>query len=214
MLFKDKKKFLYQTHYIVILLSFLFIYINDSRVNSMDRIKEKDLQIILVSTHQRKDEIQFEYSVNNLGTRDIWICVNMNRNQHPNYKSLYDTINQKLQIRIENYRVPSGVLIEDPIYARFIKLLVGQKKNFTLKIKLPIQSFDPLDGAGSEHYKLANLREICLSIAYYDLDLEKLKNDCCIQEDKLTMLVNCFWAENNLEKFIYLQVFQNRDNDY
>jgi len=173
----------------------------------MGEITEKDLQIILINTDKTKKDIQLEYSIKNISSKDIWLCVNTNRNKNPNYETDYDGINQKLKIKFGNYRVPSGLLIEEPIYAKFIKLSVGQKESFTIKIKLPIQSFNPLDGEGDTYYKLANLKELLLEFAYYDIDLEKFNDECCIPEDKSTMLVNCFWAENNLEKFDYLKVF-------
>jgi len=185
---------------------FFCIFMVNAKANSMDS-RMKDLEFIHVDTRQEKDEIYFEYKVRNVSSKDLWLCVNNNRGESPGYETIYDSNNKKLELKVGNYQVPNDVLIEAPIYAEFIKLLPGKEKSFALKIKLPIRSFNPLDGWGQEYYELASLQEIIFSHDYYDLDLSNLTNECCEVQDQGTIFVNGFWAENQSEKMGYIKVY-------
>lgn len=168
--------------------------------------KAHDLTLHVQKTSYKDKIIEIEYEVQNTSSHNIWVCTSNNRNEYPNFESHVLKNEKKIVIQIKSFAVPPDVYLEEPIFAKYQRLLPGKSKRLKLNIELPVYDYSPLKLNKANFLNLEQLLLIKIEIGYFDKDLDK-DTECCLKTSSVEeLLVNCFWAEKNKEKSVSIEI--------
>jgi hypothetical protein len=150
--------------------------------------------------------IDIEYNMQNRTMREIWVCINNNRDTYPNFESTILKEEGIVIIKVKSFVVPEHIFLEEPIFAKYRRLVPGESRVFHLKLGLPLYGCSPLESKKPPSLNFNQLKLIALQIGYFDRDLLGEKQCCLKATDPSELLVNCFWAEKNNEKTVSIDI--------
>ena len=173
----------------------------------------EEMKVMINKLRLDSNDLQFEFVLKNNTKSAIWICEDIDDKSKVNYEVKIDENNKTIKISFANFSVPKGVLLEEPIWARFRNVPPQMTSKGEVKLKLPVTNSNPLNidplknkdlykGTRTEH-----ATTLILEIGIYKMDLKKNKNFCCRNDsNSQNAFVNVFWAEKNREQIVKKEI--------
>jgi hypothetical protein len=151
------------------------------------------------------NHIEIHYWVENKTRNPIWVCEKLDW-KNDTYEAILYKYERKAVIRIKSFIVPNEILLEEPIYAKYVRLLPSKSSEFKVEVARPILNRSPLKHDKMDNSKLDDIERILLEVGYFDRDLGD-NSECCLKTNSPDeVLVNCFWAEKNSEKTLSVEI--------
>lgn len=114
------------------------IFVNKFANASVTKFQNKDVIFSIEKVVYEKKQIEITHEIENIGERDVCICINNNRDNYPNFKSNVNRFERKIKIELKSLIIPEGVLLEEPIFAKYRRLEPKQSNIYKMILKFPI----------------------------------------------------------------------------
>lgn len=155
----------------------------------------------------KKQSLQINYSLTNNTDNSIWVCNDVDDKSGIDYEISFDEKSKKLKFRIASIAVPQNILLEEPIWAMYVKLPPKNSLKGTISRSVPLTEIKIFKTKKNAEQKLVDFADtVILELGIYKINLEANRSGCCRDDsDGRTMFVNCFWAEKNKEQIVTSQ---------
>jgi hypothetical protein len=154
-----------------------------------------------------KGTMQINYSLFNNSKYQIWFCTDIDAGSEIDYEVKIDK--KKLIISFKSIVVPPYILLEEPIWAKYLRLEPGKKFNDSIKVSIPVSEIKYFEEnkSSKEVWVQEYANTVALVVGVYEINLEKNKEACCRDDsNSYTSFVSCFWAEENKERLIKSEI--------
>lgn len=185
----------------MIVLSFMMIFL----LNIL-ACHPKDVILTIDNVIVNEKSLQFDFYLTNNTREPIWFCKDMDDRSDIDYQ--IDIHTNKVMFKYLSVTVPQNIFLEEPIWAKYVKLHPKNIYKGQIKFKLPISNLDPLEEKHTtSDVQISYADTLILEIGYYAKSLEMQKNDCCRDDSNLrNSFVSSFWAEKNHEAIARAQI--------
>jgi len=185
----------------IILLSVLFIVLVGAMYAKKVNLEGEENVDIKISNIKKTDKVfSFTYVVRNNSPNDIWICDNIAVKSAIRVEINIDVKRKSVIIRLASFMVPAHISLEEPIWAKYIRLGPGDSYKSKIKIELPVTEQAPIDLVKPGIKTNFNSKDIIFELGIYKRDLYK---DETVRRwnssTKDIVYLSCFWARENKE---------------
>jgi len=169
---------------------------------------KSDISLHVTKTILNKNEIILYYTIINNNTKDVWVCTNMDVVNNVQYNVIVCKYSNSVRIQIANREVPSKMRLEEPVYAKYVKLPSGSSLVGVVRVLLPMKEDVYLvDSYRDNTSEIEYINRLILEISIYGKELEVFNRECCRKDsNNHTAYVNCFWAMKHKAKSIRYRV--------
>ncbi len=152
-------------------------------------------------------EVVVRYQVYNKSKNDIWVCTNMDIINGKEYNVKLHKFRKIVKVQLTNRKIPYSMNLEEPVYAKFIKIRPTETYNGIIKLNSPIEETSYVAKNNLTPTMIEYFDKISIEIGTYDKIIDDNKNKCCSKESTDDVAyVNCFWARKNKADLLYCKV--------
>jgi len=160
--------------------------------------KPDDVHLSIGNVVVSQNMMDLQYAIENRSTSPIWVCTDIeDRNDRLDYELCYSKWFDYMRIKIVDLKVPYNIHLEEPIWAKYVKLQPGRKYEFHVQSRLPVKQVRGFKHSTGNESGTAVSEKISLEVATYSSLNVKDTTSCRGDSNEEVAYVSCFAAKRN-----------------
>lgn len=158
--------------------------------------KPNDVHLSIGNVVVSQNMMDLQYAIENHSTSPIWVCTDIeDRNDRLHYESCYSKWFNSMRIRIVDLKVPYNIHLEEPIWAKYVKLQPGRKYEFHVQSRLPVKQVRGFKRSADNESGTAVSEKVRLEVAMYASLNVRDTSSCRGDSNEDVAYVSCFAAK-------------------